>query len=326
MRSRTLITTAAAIVAASPAAFAVNVPNDFSAGQQASASEVNANFDALEQAITPLEGSSSTQFGSDYFISPSTNGKRTMRNVIVLRQKEDVDGDGNADVDIYRVRVYCENTEGVSIRTPSGSTVTPDRLWIFGYAEADAGTTDATSATEYKYGIPSSGSFGDADGIEINEDDDGDGQFSERPELQTAYGYYQTRNSNPLSNTELVDSTEVYLDESDNPVVVNSFTSTNSSLGRDLKVKNALLSQTFSDVMVRTLPSYSDFGARLRFQAKGIGTVMEINGADNSDPLDSEQTKAKAIYYRIEGEGSNGGLSNTPFASGGELAGQWFSQ
>jgi hypothetical protein len=323
MRSRTLITTAAAIVAASPVAFAVNVPNDFSAGQQASASEVNANFDALEQAITPLEGSNSTQFGSDYFISPSTSGQLTMRNVIVLREQIDTNDDGNVDEDVYRVRVYCENTKGVSIRTPSGS-VTPDRLWIVGIAVADEGTTTATYAIDYKYAIPSSGSFAEADGIEINEDSNGDGSF----ETQKEFGYYLTRNSNPLSNTELVDSTEVYLDDSKNPLVVNSVTSTNSSLGRDLKV-NAPLSQTFSDVMVRTLPTYSGLGydgARVRFHAKGIGTVMEIDGAEIGDPLYSQQEKAKAIYYRIEGQGSKGSLSNTPFASGGSLDGEWFSQ
>jgi len=244
-----------------------------------------------------------------------------MRNVIVLRAQNDTNDDGNVDQDAYWVRVYCENTESVSIRTPSGS-VTPDRLWIFGYAEADAGTKTADFAIDYKYAIPSSGSFAEADGIEINEDSNGDGSF----ETQKEFGYYLTRNSNPLSNTELVDSTEVYLDGSKNPRVVNSVTSTNSSLGRDLKVSTPL-SQTFSDVMIRTLPTYSRYdGAQVRFHAKGIGTVMKINGADNSSPLYSQQEKSKAIYYRIEDQGSKGSLSNTPFASGGSLDGEWFSQ
>lgn len=295
---------------------AVSVPNTFSAGQPAKAAEVNANFTALENAINAR---GSTSFGSEYFISPSTNGQLTGRNVIVL--KENRGGSGGCQEDVYRVRVYFENTENISLDTPGGP-VTPDRLWMFGFVCAPSGSATASYILEYLYAIPSTGSFADALGIEINEDAEADGSF----ETQTNYNYFQTYNVNPLNSAELVHSTEMYRNGSGETLVANNVSSVSAILGKSLTV-GAPLGETFSNVMVQSLMNYTGGnGGRIRFRAPGIGVVQEINDASVDDPLFNSQVKADAIYYRIEGQGTAGDLSGTPFdsGSGGNAAGIWF--
>ena len=286
---------------------AVSVPNTFSAGQPANAADVNANFAALENAIN---AAGAAQFGSQYYIQPSSTGDLGSRNVIVL--KENRGGTGTCSEDVYRVRVNFTNTNNVSVGTAGGGTVTPDEIWLFGYLCA-SGTT-VQYAAEYLYAIPSSGGFPQAQGAEINEDTDGNGTF----DSNNSYGYRQTYKANPLSSALLVNSVEIYSNGSGETLSAQSYSSLTSALSGSISVNG----DTFNDVIVQNYLSFD----RTRFRAAGIGVVQEVSDTGNylSDPVFGGQSISRAIYYRMEGGPSGGSLSGTPFAPGETYSGIWF--
>jgi len=313
-RKQIFLAAAGALVTAN--AGAVSVPNTFSAGENAVAAEVNQNFTALADAIN---AAGATSFGAEYFLQPSTSGDLTARNVIVLKEDRGGTTDGCSE-EVYRVRVFFENTNGGSISNASGS-VTPAKAWVFGFVCADReNPTQVTYQSEYAYALPSSGSFAEAQGVEINEDADADGSF----ENQNSYDYTLTNSTNPLATSQLTHSIELYRD-GDSILTATSFSSLMSDYSGSVAV-SAPLSQTFSDVAFQSISGFTgNGGQRIRVRARNIGLVQEFNDATLDDPVFNNQTRASAIYYRIEGQGTAGSLANTPF-DGGASQGVWFSQ
>lgn len=308
---------------------AASVTHTFSSGDPAVASEINQNFQDLVDAIDSGGG---TTFGSSYFLQPSTSGLKTSRNVIVLREQSAGAGtpsDPSDDQFTYRVRVYFENTEGVSVDT-DGGTETPNEIWIFGFVQDQAGNpTSLGYAGEYVYALPDqstsndpSGAFDQALGVEINEDADSDGVF----ENQNAFGYVLTRSSNGLNSAQLVHSVELYRNGNQN-LTANSFTQIRSQFSGSLEI-GAPLNQTYNNVVMDTLAGYTGNGGnRVRLRAENVGLVQEFNDTTFDDPLFNFQTQANAIYTRIDGT-ENGSLANTPFdPSSGDPAIQnrWFT-
>lgn len=250
------------------------------------------NFSAIESTISP-----GNRF-AEYFLKPSANGDPADRNVIVLAQ---------SGSDCHVARIFFANTTGVVV-TNATSTVTPDLVWVWQMVCGDA--TDVRYELEYVYAVPASG-FGAAEGVEISEDQDGDGNFDRIRHL----GFRHFAGSSPLPGAELITGIEQYKDASGETIVVTNWTRLLSPLGESLAV-NGL---AFDDAIV---DSFLGFG-RVRMHARGIGVVREFGGSMNTDPLFGGQTSRDVIYYRVNGR-QGGSLAGTPYA-GAAIAHPWFA-
>lgn len=314
MRIRIAIATIGILMTAQ--ANAASVTHTFNSGDPALASEINQNF---QDVINAINTAGSTSFGAEWFIAPSTNGGLTARNVIVLKEDRGGTNDGCTE-DVYKVRVFFDNTENVSVDSPSGPQ-TPAKVWIFGFVCADReNPTQATYQSEYVYALPSSGSFENAQGVEINDDGEPDGVF----ENQNAFDYTLTNSTNALATAQLTHAIELY-QNGETILTATSFSSLMSEFNGSVAT-DAPLSETFSNVAMQTFPGFTgNGGSRIRVRARDIGLIQEYNNATFDDPVFNNQIKAEAIYYRIEGVGTNGSLANTPF-DGGVSSDIWFSQ
>ncbi len=88
---------------------------------------------------------------------------------------------------------------------------------------------------------------------------------------------------------------------------------------RDAGKSLTINGMTFSDLAYRVdirMPS-SD---RFRIIAKGIGIIYQKN-----DGSDSRINKHEIIYYRVDGT-TGGSLTGTPFATGGDAVGVFFTE
>lgn len=302
---------AATLIIATPTS-AVDLPHSFAAGEAASAAEVNANFAALAQAANSTSG---TSFGAEYFLDASASGALGARNVIVLKQ--DKGGSGVCNEEVYRYRLFFDNTENETVQTPSGA-VTPERIWIEG--QVCAARDNPTVADQYgeeKYALPSTTNdpnrgFSQAQGLESNYDFDGDGTF----DSSDVTGYKETRTRNFLAQSELVHSVIFYSNANNDLENIYNFSSLISAYEGPLTI-GAPLNHIFNDVMMQTFISQ---GSGTRLRAKDVGMVLESRPSDNSF---GQGEPAKAIYYRIGGQ-PVGSLANTPFA-GGSVSGLWFT-
>lgn len=302
---RTISFTVLGLLMSTPAG-AASVPNTFSSGEPAVAAEINANFDALIsdiEAVQESTGDSGSTTFTNYSIRPSSSGALGERNVIVSA----VEG-GNC----YAARGWFTNPGDVTVETASSGTVTPDQVFVFQYVCGDA--SEVTYEQEYLYAVPESGGFDQAQGAEINEDEDGDGTF----ETEQAWDYRSTFDSNPLANAQLITSNELYFNGSGELQGSGNWVRVLSELGQPLTVNG----ETYDNVVVENFLGFE----RMRFKAEGIGTVLTLTGGGNSDPLfNSEQSRRGAIFYRVDGQ-TSGDLSGTPFATSGLLINQWFQQ
>ncbi|MBZ2169461.1 hypothetical protein [Marinobacter sp. F4216] len=290
----------------STASHAIELPYTFSAGQPARAEEVNANFAALAS----VNASGGVSFGAEYILDASSSGALAARNVIVL--KHDRGGNGGCNEVVYRLRTFFDNTDNQTVGGPSGAT-SPERIWIEAQVcTARSNPTVVSSYTEWKYALPRTSDdpnrgFSQATGSETNRDFDGDGAID-----SSEVGIYrESRNSNPLAQSELVHSVISVFDETNELVRLSNFSSLVSAYETPLKI-GAPLNQTFNDIMVQ---SYIADNSGTRLRAKNVGLILQSRPGENEP--------AKAIYYRMNGQ-SVGSLANTPFASG-VVNGLWFT-
>lgn len=273
-------------------ALAVNLPHTFQSGEPARASEVNDNFQALENAVNHLansgHSSGNTSFGDAYDMQPSTSANTP--NVKVLAAQTSNGGT------IYRFRVYFKNTNHIQLNSGSGTT-TPQTIHISGIYK-----TGPNGKIGYRWHWTYAPTAGAA---EVAIDSDGDGTF----EFQKGYGYSRIYRMNPLANSELVDETEIYSGTS-GVVSAQSYSFIVSPLGRPLTVNG----KTYNNVIVRNYISVN----RTRFRAKGIGLVLQVdNGSSLAGPyFDGGTAIYRLIYYRIQGQGTWGSLKGTPFKPG----------
>lgn len=321
---RTTITMATIAVLMTFQVHAASVTHTFQNGDPAVASEINQNFQDVVDAIN--SGGGSTSFGAEWFLSSSSDGALTARNVIVL--KGDRGGDnanGSCNEDVYRVHVSFDNTAGISVSNGSGSNV-PAEVFIFGFVCADRGGATVTYQQEYRYGLPDSdtvgyfGAYEQGGGVEINEDFNADGLLDDQ---NNSYDAIFNLKRSSIGSSEYVHQVELYRNGSQT-LVANNFSYVMSSFDSSLQI-GAPLNQTFSNVAVRTFSDYSSGKARLRFHAQNIGVVQQIDQASFDDPVYNNQVQYNAIYYRVEGQGTAGSLAGTPF-DGGAAAGVWFQQ
>lgn len=282
---------------------AVDIPNTFVDGDPAIAAEVNENFNVLATAINAINGAASFD---DYFMKPSSDGATVNRNVVVWEPET-----GNCFV----ARTWFTNTTGIQVQNAS-TLVTPETVFVWQMLCGDA--SNVTYELNYVYAVPAAG-FDQAEGVEIREDVDGDKTFDN----ESSWDYRGATTVNPLANVELRHTSDLYRDASDELVVATSFSTMLASLREPLVVN----SMTFDDVAMQQFVGFP----RIRFLAKGIGAIYEINpssGASatglNSDPLFDQQSNRKVIFYRAEGAtpSTQGSLDGTPFVSG-DMINQW---
>lgn len=315
MRAGVPIAVAAVVFSAN--AGAASVPNTFSSGDPAVASEVNANFDALISEIEAIQSSvddsTSTTF-DNYSMTPSGTGSLGTRNAIVWKQEAGTPAPvvGTAEGNCYIARGWFTNETDITVEGASGP-VTPDEVWIWHMACTNQAGDQLTFEMEYRYAVPSSGGFSSANAVEINVDEDGDGTY----EAETGFDYAYSSTRTPLSNSELLSANDLYLDGSGEIVTATNFSMIRRSLDRSITVNG----MTFDNVMVSSFVGIE----RVRFHAEGIGPVLELNGGANSDPVyNSEQDRRGVIFYRMDGQ-EQGDLSGTPFAAG-MTKNTWFQQ
>lgn len=281
---------------------AASVPHTFASGTPANAAEVNENFQALADSLSAVEGTSFT----GYELVPSASGELGFRTVIVY------DAGGGC----YLARGIFTNTAGETVDTPSGQ-VTPDFIYIWQYLCGDE--IDVTYENDYVYALPA-GSGGapdwlNAQGIAINEDSDGDGVF----DISNSYNYFFDSKAAQLTNMEIFVGGDVYLDSSDEILFTTSWNFLRSDYPRPLVV-NGL---TFNDVIVDRYLSID----RMRFRAQGIGTILEIRGDMNGDPVFGNQSSRGVIFYRQSDGTTGGSATGTPFAIGSTgMINKWFNE
>ena len=267
------------------------VPNTFSPGGQALASEVNDNFSDLDTRVTTLEGSTpvAPDF-SGYGVSFSADG--APKNVVV---SSEVQSDGSTT---YAIRSrYANSSEQISI-----DGVLTTRPYIANYAFV---TTD------------SGGNL-----VLIS-------NFIEAPDT-TNYVVYNTEEStydvNTLIKTVDVDiNRETFTCEGSVVLVCIGYgrLSANdafsyiydSSSNRVLSGPFSINGFTFNEVRMESSTGIQN---RFRIRAKGIGEIFRRSR--NSDGSISTRS---VIYYQADGV-SGGSLVGTPFDSGQPLDGLFF--
>lgn len=294
-----LIFTATAVcVVGMPPAFAqeATVPNEFSAGEEAVAAQVNENFQSLADAINSTTGVSQEPLVTgEYSIPRGTGGAKF--GVLLA------DEGGNC----WTARVFYENTGSETIDTPGGGTVTPDNIW----KSANGCEGASELAWEYKYGIPddtvgTDAYFQQTDGVEINTSYEG---FT-----GGAFGYSQVTEVARVGDIDIVRRVELFRDDAGETVWMSNFSATRTLLDDPVTVGG----ETFDDVAL--VSSYG--GSRTRIQARGVGVVKEVTEPNGiTDPVFSTDSSVREIVFARNADGEIGDLSGTPFADGGAFGG-----
>jgi hypothetical protein len=286
---------------------AASVPNTFVPGTPASAAAVNENFQALVDSLTTVEGAGFDGYG----ISPSPSGVLGSRSVVVY------DNGG-----CYIARGLFTNTTSETVDTPSGA-VTPAFIWVWQSLCGD--NSNVTYENEYIYALPAAGDGSpdwlNALGISISEDSDGDGTF----DLVGSYNYAFESNITPLANLEIHTGGDVYLGAANDILTATNWGFIRSAYPRPLVVNG----MTFNDVVVDRFIGADD---RMRYRANGVGTILELRGNMNADPLfnplsTTPQTQRPAIFYRRSDGTTDGSAAGTPYANGStDMINKWFTE
>lgn len=292
----------------------VTLPNTFTNGEAAVAGEVNQNFQTLTDAINNLESSTGGD-SNEPAVGASFQTPRGMGGAKygVLLAEESKDGSAPA---CWQARVFYENTQGDTITTADGTSISPEN--IFRTAKGCAGET--TLEWSYTYGVPnsqlgSSNLLGVTDGVELeNRFNNDGGSFNYRAEqtIVTSRG------------VDTVYSVEIYEDDAGNLEWIADRTHIRTPIGSLTLGTPDGGSQTFDNVATQTL-----YGSkRLRIIAEGFGAVATIDtGAVNfpTDPQFPGQgiTTIRSFVFARNADGDFGQLP-APFASGGAFSELFF--
>lgn len=292
----------------------VSLPNTFNSGEPAVADEVNQNFQALADAINNLDSStggdsSAPAVGASFNIPRGTGGAKY--GVLLAEETSD----GSAPV-CWQARVFYENTQGDTITSASGTSVTPDNI----YRTAKGCEGQAALEWDYTYGIPNSqlGSvnlFAVTDGAEIeNRFDNGGGSFDYRIEqtIVTSRG------------VDTVYEVEIYENGAGEAEWITDRTHIRKPIGPLTVGAPNGGSQTFDNVATQSV-----YGAkRLVILAEGFGIVSTIDTGAVNFPTDPQfigqgTTVIRGFAFARNADGEFGQLP-APFASGGAFSELFF--
>lgn len=292
----------------------VSVPNTFTDGEPAVANAVNQNFEALADAINNLESStggdsSVPAVGASFQLPRGTGGAKY--GVLLAEET----GDGSAPV-CWQARVFYENTQGDTITTADGASVTPAN--IFRTAKGCEGQPNLE--WDYTYGVPASqvGSVNPlavTDGVEIDNSFNNEG------------GSYNFRTEQTIVTARGVDTVyevEIYEDGAGDLEWITDRTHIRKPIGSLTLGTPDGGSQTFDNVATQAV-----YGAkRLTILAEGFGIVATIDtGAVNfpTDPQFPGQgiSTIRSFAFARNADGEFGQLP-APFASGGAFSELFF--
>ena len=293
----------------------VTLPNTFTTGAPAVAGEVNQNFQTLADAINNLEsstggGSSVPAVGASFNIPRGTGGAKF--GVLLAEQGSDF----NAPT-CWQARVFYENTQGDTITTASGTSVTPDNI----YRTAKGCEGQASLDWDYTYGIPNSqvgavNLFAVTDGVEI------DTRFA-----GFSGGSFDVRTEQSIVTSRGVDTVyevEIYTGANGDSEWIADRTHIRKPIGPLTVGLPTGGSQTFDNVATQSV-----YGSkRLAILAEGFGIVSTIDsGAVNfpTDPVFIGQgtTNIRSFAFARNADGEFGQLP-APFANGGAFSELFF--
>lgn len=294
----------------------VTLPNSFTTGSPAVAGEVNQNFQTLADAINNLDsstgGDSSTPaVGASFNIPRGTGGAKY--GVLLAEERDD----GSAPV-CWQARVFYENTQGDTITTVSGPSVTPDNI----YRTAKGCEGQATLDWDYTYGIPNSqvgavNLFAVTDGVELDTRFNG---FS-----GGSFGFRIEQSIVTSRGVDTVYEVEIYENNAGETEWITDRTHIRKPIG-PLTIGTADGgSQSFDNVATQSVYS----SKRLAILAEGFGIVATIDtGAVNAptDPMFSGQgiSTIRSFAFARNADGEFGQLP-TPFADGGTFSELFFN-
>lgn len=268
-----------------PATSTADVPNAFVPGNPIIASEVNENFNSIDQRVSSFEpdfSGFSTPFAAD----------GATKNVVVLQRDSD---DGSKD---YFVRSAYENSSDL-VSIDGVPTVRPF-IFEYGYVGTDSG-----GAVTYVNGwieAPDTTAYNRYD-AEVSEYDIGT-----LAKTVTDDSFYKTNTCS--GNVVHICYAETKLHADDSLIGFYDFSS-NRALSGPITI-NGL---TFNEIRLR---AYTGTRQQFRINAKGIGEIYRRNRSSNGTITDRS-----LIYYYSDGN-TGGSLAGTPFDTGQPLDGLFF--
>jgi hypothetical protein len=283
-----------------PARGQITIPHTFQSGTPANASEVNENFQALKAGI---ESQIPQSISGDYDLPFSTSGALSNRNVLVLKYLNPSDNSIQ-----YRCYTNFYNSEGFTISTNAVPSVY-DYISMYIDVNVDSGG-NITSITKIAFGMDTP--FGSSytmflEVLAYNPND-----LSQIIYSADTDKYYVKKLNTPRQSVPHLRFTKHMLSADDTVQRVYPSAYLYSFLGESIELNG----MSFSDVVMRVELGNSDYNYNFNLYAKDIGLIQSYNsGTDTSKEI---------IYYRVNGT-SGGNLIGTPFASGGDLAGLFFS-
>lgn len=310
MRTIVSFLSACALLLAAPAAWAqVTVPNTFTAGTPAKASEVNANFTALANAINNLTANSGgtltavTGYSDTYGASSAVAD----RNVWVYRETNS--NTGNIGYSVWML--YKNGT----VKVDNATDTTFPYVQAFLSVSSDTGGSTVTSVSEQRRGT--NDALGSLTQTYETEDYSYDTSgANETPgadvNAKRVFVYANAPYFNQLRASYLIGFPS---STSSSPRVLQDYSDVWMAFTGSMVINGI----TFSDVAIDLRPG---FGSR-RIYAKNVGLVYEDQSyTDTATPSSAAFT---LIYARVNGtEYGVSNLTGTPFGSGGALNGVFF--
>ena len=272
----------------------VSVPNTFTSGTSASASEVNANFQALVDAANVAPRSLVT----GYVTPEGASDAIAARNVTVMRYSDGTNY-------YYQIWIFHPGGSSSQIDVGGNPTTFTHILQICFLTESTAGVFVSASCSRYGSNDPYS-------------------QLS-RLNYWESFSYdssaVETSNGARIATSTWMNSTSSAFNGGVPRIDIDTDISTGNVtrvFGRSRFFGKVVGSIQFNDLTFSDVMFYEEPGRdRVRFWAAGIGLIAVQNTSNSGGFFYS------VIYHRVDGV-TGGSLTGTPFATGGAFDGAWF--
>ncbi len=289
-----LLTTICIIFSYGQSTWAVDLPHVFTNGEPASAMQVNENFNALK---TAFESQEPIAFTGSYYPPFSSSGALSDRNVTVLRHYDEF-----YSVNHYYLWITFFNSEGFIIYS-NGTPTLHNYIMMIASVDVESNGTLTYISTYIEGSTEEYGSNNIVEEAIYEYDDTTLVKKVQDDTLKVEYKCF-----NPGMQSVLQHCYWIYTRSADDSFVsISDNTRINSLLDEPITINGI----TFTDVRVESRLQQD----RFFLLGKNVGRIVYKNSSGRT---------YKIIYYRINGT-TEGGLSGTPFESGGALEGLFFT-
>jgi len=263
-----------------------DVPNVFAPGNPVVASEMNENFDSIDQRVSAFE----PDF-SGYGVPFAADG--ATKNVVVLKQVDPNDGSFR----YYLRSRYANSTEEISI-----DGVPTIRPFIANYANVGTDSDGTINWISNYIDAPDTANY---EVYNIEESEYDIGTLNKTVTDDTSYETFTCS-----GNVVLVCIGYERLNSDDSMSYIYDWSSNRVKAG-----PFEINGMTFNDVRME---SFTGTSSAFRIRAKGIGEIYRRNVWGDGTVVDRS-----VIYYRSNGS-TGGSLAGTPFDTGQPLEGLFF--